>query len=267
MCGQRCYELLQRLLESGVNQQEIKFITPDFNLISDFSVQIKDTYNQLLDLISNNPLEDLAISYNGGKDCLVLLIIYMAAIYSYYGDNHPPVKAVYIHSEPGFSQQMKFLFESVKFFKLKFTVVNTYSASPNIGYQNIENLQAERPTLAAGFETYLKYHPVKMIIAGIRRSDPHGAKLKTRELTGGNWPKFVRINPILEWNTAKIWGFIRWFSLHGFKYCSLYDEGYTSLGGRENTIKNPLLKRGDSYLSAWQIVDDDVERLGRVQKL
>jgi FAD synthetase len=55
-------------------------------------------------------------------------------------------------------------------------------------------------------------------------------------------------------------------------YCSLYDLGYTSLGGTTDTHPNPVLKaHGDAseemssqeYRPAYELVDDEEERLGR----
>ena len=84
------------------------------------------------------------------------------------------------------------------------------------------------------------------------------------------WPEFTRILPILDWSYTDVWQFLRQNNL---SYCSLYDEGYTSLGEKHNTIKNPhLLKKieegeteteKEEYLAAYLLENDDYERFSR----
>lgn len=50
-------------------------------------------------------------------------------------------------------------------------------------------------------------------------------------------------------------------------YCSLYDEGYTSLGGVHNTLPNSALKRRDgTFAPAHMLADGRLERSGRATK-
>jgi len=49
-------------------------------------------------------------------------------------------------------------------------------------------------------------------------------------------------------------------------YCSLYDLGYTSLGGTTDTHPNPALKtegQEGKYRPAFELIEDEEERLGR----
>ncbi|KAF7969667.1 hypothetical protein HWV62_26719 [Athelia sp. TMB] len=79
-----------------------------------------------------------------------------------------------------------------------------------------------------GLELYKIEHPgVSAILMGTRKGDPHGG-----------WPQFERVNPIINWDYASVWDFLRTLKV---AYCSLYDEGYTSLGSTYNTFRNPAL--------------------------
>ena len=75
------------------------------------------------------------------------------------------------------------------------------------------------------------------------------------------WPKFLRINPILNWSYSLIWEYIDRYNVD---YCSLYREGYTSLGSKTRTRPNPkLLADKGSFLHARYLKDVAFERLGR----
>jgi FAD synthetase len=81
--------------------------------------------------------------------------------------------------------------------------------------------------------------------------------------TDADWPSTMRINPILDWNYGDVWNYLL---LYKVPYCSLYDQGYTSLGNNSNTSKNPSLKTADgSYLPAYLLKDYSEERKGRIE--
>lgn len=68
---------------------------------------------------------------------------------------------------------------------------------------------------------------------------------------------------------SAVWEFLRGCDL---PYCCLYDQGYTSLGNRRNTVKNDRLKvetaeGGATFLPAYMlgVEDEHLERMNRTR--
>ena len=103
---------------------------------------------------------------------------------------------------------------------------------------------------------------VKAIIMGNRRTDPWSESLQPFTESSEGWPRFMRVFPILDWDYYSIWQFLRLLEL---PYCSLYDEGFTSIGEKHNSQRNPGLQVGDSneYKPAYELTDGNLERLSR----
>lgn len=161
-------------------------------------------------------------------------------------ENHQ-MDSIYINSEVPFPELATFISESAKLYHL--------------------NLLTIQSSLKAGFEHFLKdINPkVKRIVVGIRYSDPYGSELQYEQQTDHNWPSFIRIHPILHWQYCEVWHFLLCCNI---RYCSLYNHGYTSLGGVDTTIPNPYLKSDHGYLPAYALQEhaDERERLGRLKK-
>lgn len=161
-------------------------------------------------------------------------------------DDHE-MDSIYINSEIAFPELTDFIEDSAKAYHL--------------------NLFTIQSSLKAGFEHFLKsINPkVKRIVVGIRYSDPYGSELQYEQPTDHHWPEFIRIHPILHWQYCDVWHFLLCCNI---PYCSLYNRGYTSLGGVDSTVPNPFLENGDGYLPAYALHDqaDERERLGRLGK-
>lgn len=207
---------------------------------------------------TNFSIEEIAISYNGGKDCLVMLVLLLATIHKKYAspdsanpavDLLPPhyrLDSIYINAEEPFPEVSDFIELSTQDYHLNPITIKL--------------------SLKEGFEQYLEQvNPkVKAIVVGIRYADPYGSQLQYEQETDHNWPSFLRIHPILHWHYRDVWDFIIACNL---KYCSLYDRGYTSIGGVDTTVPNSFLKVGESYLPAYMLEEyaDERERVGRTK--
>lgn len=98
---------------------------------------------------------------------------------------------------------------------------------------------------------------------GTRKADPHGDRLEPFCKTDSGWPQLIRVNPIFDWTYNQVWKFLLDFEV---PYCSLYDEGYSSIGAATSTFKNPLLRDPNNpslYLPAHTLTDASAERHGR----
>lgn len=238
---------------------------PPDSLLAAVQRQTRTSLDVFATALSRYPLSELSLSYNGGKDCLVLLVLFLASLHP-----HPPpeqgglvsIPAIYALPPDPFPAVEEFVRSSARAYHLS---IVKYTTDP------------PRTTLRSSFQDYLNLNPgIKAIFVGTRRTDPHGAKLTHFDRTDSGWPDFMRIHPVIDWRYTEIWTFIRHL---GFEYCPLYDLGYTSLGGTTDTDPNPKLRvdscsqhdrekpqqkdQGEQYRPAYELTEDFEERLGR----
>eukprot|EP00416_Gambierdiscus_australes_P045608 CAMPEP_0171095636 /NCGR_PEP_ID=MMETSP0766_2-20121228/43282_1 /TAXON_ID=439317 /ORGANISM="Gambierdiscus australes, Strain CAWD 149" /LENGTH=288 /DNA_ID=CAMNT_0011554467 /DNA_START=63 /DNA_END=929 /DNA_ORIENTATION=+ len=182
---------------------------------------------------------ELAISFNGGKDACVVLYLWLAALAATAPSE--PAQVIYFDSPDEFVSVRCFVAWVASCLHLQ--MVTFTNRSFKLG---MEELVAQN---------------VRAVVMGQRRGDPWTSGLSAFSPSTDGWPAFMRINPILEWSYADVWTFLRAF---GLPYCELYDQGYTSLGGINNTLQNPALLRPDgSYGPAHELQDESLERAGR----
>ncbi|KAG6899076.1 hypothetical protein C0993_001106 [Termitomyces sp. T159_Od127] len=204
--------------------------------------------------------ESVSISFNGGKDCTVLLHLYAGALARRLarGQTMKPIPAIYIPVPSPFPSLESFIEETVKIYKLDLFRCNSHpeqaeavitSTTFTDAADSLVIKQQSKPNatgkvkgsdgMRQALEAYKRRFPhITAILIGTRRSDPHGAKLSHRNMTDEGWPPFERINPIINWSYSQVWTFLRQLKV---PYCCLYDEGYTSLGSTFNTFPNPAL--------------------------
>lgn len=173
-----------------------------------------------------------AISFNGGKESLVVLHKYM--------------------------RETKIIFRIDK--GDEFREINDYveyiSELYGIKVITFDNMKS-------GITKLKEEYNVKIVIMGCRRSDPGCTDLKEMQITDSDWPQVMRHNPLLDWSYADVWNYI---SNNKLPVCSLYEKGYTSIGNKSNTFPNYTLFNADgSYLHAKTLKDESLERIGRIK--
>ncbi|SPN98471.1 related to FAD1 - flavin adenine dinucleotide (FAD) synthetase [Cephalotrichum gorgonifer] len=242
VCGE-LDEKVARFLEEDVEDELLRGVKD----------KVRESMAIIAEALERYTPEELSLSYNGGKDCLVLLILLLATLNRHTlkppaSPSAPPrafpstVQCIYIVPPHPFPEVDAFVAHSSNSYSL------TLTRSPL--------------PMRAALSSYLASNPkLRAVFVGTRRTDPHGSRLSSFDETDGDWPRFMRVHPVLEWHYAEIWAFIRHV---GIEYCGLYDLGYTSLGGTTDTLPNPALRGGEGgFRPAYELISDGEERLGR----
>jgi FAD synthetase len=192
----------------------------------------------------------IALSFNGGKDCTVLLHLYYTALVRHLGRVPCPeeCKAIYIVSKGDtFPEVDEFVTDCVSRYGLQ--------------------LRRVCGSVKDALGQYMRDEPeVHAVLLGNRSSDPYSHTLQPFQMTDEGWPQLMRVHAILQWGYHDVWTFIR--TEAKIEYCVLYERGFTSLGAVHNTQPNPLL-RDDTvkfgYRAAWSLTDESTERSGRLK--
>ncbi|KAF7990805.1 hypothetical protein HCN44_000610 [Aphidius gifuensis] len=184
--------------------------------------------------------DEIFVSFNGGKDCTAVL--HLAASVALLR-NFSSLTCLYVIGDT-FPEVDDFVEKAAQ-------------------YYNIKLIKMKKPIKAALNELLLVDNNLKACLMGVRKGDPGTDCVESFMNTDPGWPKLMRVNLILDWTYNQVWEFLL---KHNVPYCSLYDKGYTSLGDKNNTFPNELLKNPNDplqYLPAYKLVDDSTERNGR----
>ncbi|KAI6112347.1 adenine nucleotide alpha hydrolases-like protein [Pisolithus thermaeus] len=244
-------------------------------------------------LITYGP-ERISLSFNGGKDCTVLLHLLTAALARCH-PNVLSIAAVYIPIPSPFPELENFITQAAKAYGLDLFTCTPPSGIPlpvesitplatTPGAQQSDhdypwkrsamNLPVGEARGGEGMrralEMYKSRFPrIQAILIGTRRTDPHGATLTHRNMCDPGWPSFERINPIINWSYSDVWTFLKKLQV---PYCALYDQGYTSLGSTYNTFPNPALRipstsdASDFFPTSFVLVADNPNATCQAEK-
>ncbi|KAM3961919.1 FAD synthase [Aphomia sociella] len=216
--------------------------------LPDFSDVLEETERIIRQCFKQFQLEEVFISFNGGKDCTVLLDITIKLLRDIYQCENigKDLKIVYIRTKNPFKEIEEF----VKLIEVHY------------GVKLIVMEGEMKTTLQRILESDER---IKAGLMGTRKTDPYSEDLKCMQPTDHNWPSLLRVSPLLNWSYHHVWSYL---TKQNVPYCSLYNKGYTSIGSTNNTWPNPALAYKDhsgalSYLPAWRLTNAALERAGR----
>lgn len=277
---------------------------------------VREALQVIDEALDTHGQEHVSLSFNGGKDCTVLLHLYLAAL----GRRNPSqtsisIPTLYIPLPSPFTDLEDFIKDSVSAYNLDLyrcapphhhhenvqqpesqnndvsinssassstsdlpieSVTRPTSPLPHSQLQSLDGRSRVQKTnkypvgkarggegMRRALEAYKVAFPhIEAILVGTRRDDPHGATLSFRNMTDPDWPRFERVHPIINWSYKDVWIFLRKL---GVPYCTLYDQGYTSLGSTYNTHPNPALLITHSCVSSTSDLSDTTQDQTRTQ--
>ncbi|SCU80492.1 LADA_0B07800g1_1 [Lachancea dasiensis] len=261
--AERCYHITSSYLASSSDSAIVGSTKEALNLTRRYFLQ--DVFTQW------NPFsKKLSFSYNGGKDCQVLLILYLSCLWEFFaesvGSSQYPAQ---YHQFPLRFLPTVYINQTETFTTLENSIESTRKRYFLSVYESPQN----QTSMPEAFKKFLDVHPqTEAIVIGIRHTDPFGSDLDCVQKTDKNWPTFMRIQPLLHWKLANVWSLLLYSNE---EICGLYETGFTSIGSINSTVPNPFLKKSHSDLQnpfQWEIENafgkrkEDINKV-RVSKL
>lgn len=233
--------------------------------------QVDEKVSQMITLISeqlaqHKSASTFCLSFNGGKDCTLLLHVLATLYYHQFTkdslNERLRLLMINLNGDEEFSEQKAYVKRVQRYYRSKMQTCHGKNMKLALA-----SVQQDFTTIFMGvrrtdFET--KSSPSKTKLACVQRTD-----------VDQGWPDFIRVNPLLDWTYHDVWSFIQ---RQNIPYCPLYDYGYTSIGSSANTVQNKLLKinfqseldgglfdhRESYFLPAYLLQDVEEERANRV---
>ena len=231
--------------KSHKQSNDIKYLINKIEL-EKFLSKLKQSIRVIEQSFERFSTDELCLSFNGGKDCCIVLYLFYAVAKRL--NIKFPLKVLLIQIENEFNEMKQFKdFLMDSFHKNSFEYITYNNCSIKKCLEQLKETNSS----------------IKNILIGTRRSDnSYFHNMAYFAPTDNDWPSFMRINPILDWSYNEVWYFLKKLEL---PYCVLYDQGYTSIDSTKNTIKNiSLLKLdGTTYLPAFMLEKQEFERNSR----
>ncbi|SMN20245.1 similar to Saccharomyces cerevisiae YDL045C FAD1 Flavin adenine dinucleotide (FAD) synthetase, performs the second step in synthesis of FAD from riboflavin [Maudiozyma saulgeensis] len=231
--AERCYNMTTSYLEVSTNSI----------IIRETQDAVRLTRRHLLEDVFTrwSPLNgEISFSYNGGKDCQVLLLLYLSCLWEFFIIQAERSQYDFKYQKFPMENLFSVYIDLAETFPTLESFVNMTSERYQLSlYSSMREHGTKASNMSCAFGDFLKRYPeTQAILIGVRATDPFGDTLTPIQKTDSNWPDFYRVQPILHWKLANIWSFLLYSNE---PICGLYGNGFTSIGGIDTTIPNPYL--------------------------
>jgi len=201
------------------------------------------------------------LSFNGGKDCLAVFLLFkifnalnqtnptdltLQNITSYFkkakeSNNNRNIKFLYFVNSLHFREEEDYIFE----------IINR---------EKVETIYLNSEFIPGLYFLESRFPNINNIYMGIRLIDlPQNKRnIGFIEKSTSPYPVFNRIYPIINWSYEDVW---RLILVLDYPYLNLYDKGFTSIGKVTDTETNKTLLISENvYLPAYCLNNFDTER-------
>jgi len=161
----------------------------------------------------------LALSFNGGKDACAMMHLVREACEHHRTHKFTHVQPLWFKNPTDeFPELVEFVQEQAAHYFTHPSQVRSMDGRP---LNRLWTLHiANEKDFISGLAKVQRQVPLRCIIMGTRRTDPGCGKLASLTASTGNYPPFLRFNPILDWSYRDVWDFLLSCEL---PYCKLYD--------------------------------------------
>ncbi|WP_394699826.1 phosphoadenosine phosphosulfate reductase family protein [uncultured Pseudodesulfovibrio sp.] len=167
------------------------------------------------------------VAWTGGKDSTVALFIWKMLV-EHAGAG--PARAISLDTGCKFPEVMAFRDRMAAEWNVDLLIARP--EVPLDGYPlAVDPLRCCRELKVEPLKKALRATGATYLVSGIRR-DEHPDRAERSEFEPRTDPDHIMVNPLLEWTETDIWAFHARF---GLPHCTLYDQGYRSLGCRPCT--------------------------------
>lgn len=184
--------------------------------------KIEAAESVLTGLLAEADGADIRVAWTGGKDSSVVLFLWKAVV-EHAGQG--PARAISLDTGCKFPEVIAFRDQMTREWG-----VDLHVARPEVPLEGYplakDKLACCRDLKIAPLKRAVRETGTRFLLSGIRR-DEHPDREGRALFEERDDPAHAMVNPILDWTEMDIWAFHARF---GLAHCSLYDEGYRSLG-------------------------------------